>query len=64
MVMGFPIIPFRLCDFEAIYTEKFTGNILQVRGALPRGGIAIAKFRKQTAPKGSWCAYSLEEVKE
>jgi len=61
-LMGHPAIPFYLCDFWAVYEETMKNGILQVRGALPDGGIAIAMFRQQNKPRGSWAAHSLEGV--
>ncbi|MBE0598978.1 MAG: hypothetical protein IH614_17120 [Desulfuromonadales bacterium] len=59
MLMGFPAIPFLLCDFCLIFEETSTGEVLRVRGALPGGDVAVAQFRRQTGPKGSWRAFSL-----
>ena len=59
MLMGFPIIPFLLCDFWSIFEETWAGEIFQVRGALAGGEIVTAEFRHQTGSKGSWKAFSL-----
>ena len=62
MLMGFPVISFRLCDFWAIHEEIMEKETLRVSGSLPGGGKAIALFHKQAAQRGSWPAYSLKEV--
>ena len=59
MLMGFPVIPFRLCDFCSVFNEEMEGGVLRVRGSLPGGDVAIALFRRQSGPKGSWSAFSL-----
>ncbi len=60
-MMGFPVVPFRLCDFWAIHDEAMTNGSLRVRGTLPGGTKAVALFRIQPGPRGSWTAHSLEE---
>lgn len=62
MLMGFPVIPFRLCDFQAIFEEAMENGTLRVRGAIPGGTVVIALFQQQAVPRGSWTAYRLEEV--
>lgn len=62
MLMGFPIVPFRLCDFWAVHEETMENGILRVRGTLPGGTHAVALFKEQGKPRGSWAAHSLEEV--
>lgn len=62
MLMGFPAIPFRLCDFWAIQDETMDSATLRVRGTLPGGTQAQALFRQQPGPRGSWAAYELTEV--
>lgn len=57
--MGFPIIPFRLCDFWAIHDESWSDNVLTVCGTLPGGDLAEATFRRQSGPMGSWQATTL-----
>lgn len=64
-LMGFPVIPFQLCDFWSVYEETEENGILRVRGELPgsKKTIAVALFRiGQHMPKGLWEAHSLEEV--
>lgn len=61
-LMGFPTLPFRVCDFWAIHEETMKDRILIVRGTLPGGTVAVAKFRSQNKPRGAWTAHSLEEV--
>ena len=59
-MMGFPRIPFRLCDFWAVSKETLQRNgDLVVRGEVMPGVVALARFRPQDGPKGSWKAYSL-----
>lgn len=63
MLMGFPKIPFRLCDFYAVLGEYMVDDdTWRVIGELPGGTRAVAMFRKQPGPRGSWTAYSLKEV--
>jgi len=62
MLMGFPMISFRLCDFWAIHEEKMECGVLRVIGELPGGSSAVAYFRPQAVPRGSWIADNLEEV--
>jgi hypothetical protein len=62
MLMGFPVIPFRLCDFWAIHEETIESGILRVRGTLPGGTQAVALFNRQDKPRGSWPAHDLREV--
>lgn len=64
MLMGVPLMPFRLCDFVAVYEEATENGVLRVRGALPGGDMAVALFRRQSQPKGAWVAHSLEGVKQ
>lgn len=59
-MMGFPAVPFHLCDFWSVYSEKERDGMLIVRGTLPGGTEAVAKFREQPGPRGSWRAHSLE----
>lgn len=59
-MMGFPAIPFKLCDFWSIDNEICNGDTLTVSGTLPGGGSAVATFKRQSIPKGSWCAATLE----
>jgi len=61
MLMGFPTMPFRLCDFWAIHEEKIENRVLRVCGELPGGVKAVALFRQQDSPRGSWIAHSLKE---
>lgn len=61
-LMGFPVIPFHLCDFWGIHEEVEENGNLWVRGTLPGGTQAIAQFRKQSGPRGSWTAYDLKEA--
>lgn len=58
-LMGFPIIPFRLCDFGPIHNESWVGNVLTVTGALPGGDLAEATFLRQAGSMGSWQAATL-----
>lgn len=58
-MMGFPVIPFRLCDFWAIHSESWNGDELTVTGSLPGGLNAVATFKRQAIPKGSWIASTL-----
>jgi len=62
MLMGFPQIPFRLCDFWSIHDETTADGAIVVRGELPGGTHAIAHFAPQNGPRGSWAAYRLEEI--
>lgn len=66
-MMGFPEVPFRLCDFWAIHSEVEKDGVLVVRGELPGvspvATVAIAKFARQPGPQGSWKAFSLEQAK-
>lgn len=62
-MMGFPVIPFKLCDFWSIELEVCNGDTLTVSGTLPGGDRAVATFKKQTEPKGSWLASALEGCK-
>jgi hypothetical protein len=59
-MMGFPAVPFRLCDFWAIHHEFWEENVLTVKGELPGGDIATARFPLQSGPKGNWKASALE----
>lgn len=58
-LMGFPVIPFRLCDFWAINKESWNDNKLTVIGTLPGGNLAEATFIRQSAPMGNWQAATL-----
>lgn len=60
-MMGFPSIPFKLCDFWAIHSEIWNGETLTVSGLLPGHTKAVATFMKQYTPKGSWIASTLAE---
>jgi hypothetical protein len=62
-MMGFPVIPFKLCDFWSILHESMNGDTLTVSGALPGGDSVVATFKKQSAPKGSWIAATLKARK-
>jgi len=59
-MMGFPIVPFRLCDFWAIHHETWNGNVLTVHGTIPGGDMVTAFFPQQPGTKGSWQASKLE----
>lgn len=59
-MMGFPLIPFKLCDFWTIHSESWNGDMLTVAGELPGGTKAVATFTRQATPKGSWVAGTLE----
>lgn len=59
-MMGFPTIPFKLCDFWSIEHESWNGDTLTAAGTLPGGDSAVATFIKQLQPKGSWIASTLE----
>jgi hypothetical protein len=61
-LMGFPAVPFRLCEFWAVHEETWHDGVLTVCGELPGGTKAVAEFRRQNAPRGSWTALSLREV--
>jgi hypothetical protein len=58
-MMGFPVIPFKLCDFWAINNEVWNGDTLTVSGMLPGRTAAVATFKRQSTTKGSWLALSL-----
>jgi hypothetical protein len=58
-MMGFPAIPFRLCDFWAIHSESWSSDELTVTGSLPGGDKAVSTFKRQAAPKGNWLASTL-----
>lgn len=60
-LMGFPLFPFELSDFWSIYNETWGGDTLTVTGMLPGDTVAVATFKRQSPPKGSWIASSLEE---
>jgi hypothetical protein len=62
-MMGFPAIPFKLCDFWSIEREAWNDGTLTVYGTLPGGDGAVATFKRQSVPKGSWCAATLESRK-
>ena len=57
--MGFPVVPFKLCDFWSIQNEFWNDDVLTVAGTLPGDERAIATFNRQLAPKGSWIASTL-----
>jgi hypothetical protein len=59
-LMGFPMIPFELSDFWSIYNETWAGDTLIVTGMLPGDTVAVATFKKQHSPIGSWRAVTLE----
>lgn len=60
-MMGFPAIPFKLCDFWQIHHEAWNGDVMTVSGILPGETSAVATFKRQAKPKGSWIASTLEE---
>lgn len=59
-MMGFPSTPFKLCDFWAIHSETWDGDVLTVSGLLPGNTQAVATFKRQSTSKGSWLASTLE----
>jgi len=61
-MMGFPEIPFRLCDFWSIDSERWENGSFHVTGTLPGGGRALAVFNRQAQPKGSWTAKALTSI--
>ncbi len=63
-MMGFPAIPFKLCDFWAIHSETWNGDTLTVSGLLPGNTAAVATFMRQATSKGSWLAATLEGHKQ
>lgn len=58
-LMGFPCVPFRLCDFWSIHSETWNDETLTVVGELPGGVLAEATFCRQSGPLGSWQAGDL-----
>lgn len=62
-MMGFPVIPSKLCDFWSIQHESMEGDVLAITGTLPGGDSAAATFKKQLLPKGNWLASILAGCK-
>lgn len=62
-MMGFPAIPFKLCDFWSIQHESWSSDTLTVSGTLPGGDSVVATFKRQATQKGSWIASTLEDRK-
>lgn len=62
-MMGFPTLPFKLCDFWSIHSETWNDDLLTVTGLLPGDTVAVATFKRQSPPKGCWLASTLEGCK-
>ncbi|MCP4410649.1 MAG: hypothetical protein GY807_23495 [Gammaproteobacteria bacterium] len=64
-LMGFPEIPFRMCDFYTVYfEEEMPDDVLMVGGSIPPGESVVAYFHPDPQLlKGAWRAFRLERAK-